>query len=289
MSEAVPPPCWRVQDALRWAALGLVQVAEPQLSARMLLAHVLGCSTTDLFIHPERMLTAQQVTTYRGLVERRARHEPVAYLVGHRSFMDLDLVVDAKALIPRPETELLVERALHVAQRWPAPRIVDLGTGSGAIAVSLATWLPQAQVYALDRSSGALQVARQNAHRYGVAGRIAFLEGDLLDPLPTPVELIVANLPYVSEGEYAALPPDVRLFEPREALLAGPDGLTAIRALMDSAGSHLVDDGIILLEIGARQGPAVCHLAAQAFPGARVELLSDYAHLDRIVHVALGP
>jgi release factor glutamine methyltransferase len=257
----------------------------------MLLAHVLECTVSELFVHPERVLTGEEAAAYRALVARRARHEPVPYLVGHREFLDLDLQVDRRVLVPRPETEVLIERAMDVAQRWARPRIADVGTGSGAIAISLAVHLPQASVYALDRSAGALQIARQNAERYDVAGRITFLHGDLLAPLDDPVHLIVANLPYVSEDEYAALPVDIRLYEPRQALVAGADGLDAIRALLDTLriDVHLIADGVILLEIGAAQGEAVSTLAARAFPHAQVAVLPDYSRRDRVVRIELNP
>jgi release factor glutamine methyltransferase len=275
----------------------------------MLLAHVQGCALSELFAYPDRPLAPAAAAAYRALVERRAQHEPVAYLVGQRAFLDLDLLVDRRVLIPRPETELLVERALSWARRWGAPRIADVGTGSGAIAVGLALALqgtglpqaelhvaerPQAALYALDSSPGALSVARQNAARYGVADKITFLQGDLLDPLPGPVDLIVANLPYVSEDEYAALPPGIRDYEPRAALVAGPDGLDVIRRLLRTARPHLALDATraatraaILLEIGAAQGAAVSALAAAAFPDARVEVIPDYGGRDRVVEIEI--
>lgn len=282
-SGGLLPLTWSVQEALEWARGRLAETSEAALAARMLLAHVLGGTVSELFVHPERLLASDEAAAYRSLVARRARHEPVAYLVGHRAFLDLDLVVDGRVLVPRPETELLVEQALQMAQRWAGPCIADVGTGSGAIAVSLSVHLPEARVYALDRSAGALEVACRNAQRHGVAGRIAFLHGDLLVPLHVPVHLIVANLPYVSEAEYAALAPDIRLYEPREALVSGADGLDAIRSLLDTAHPYLVDDGVLLIEIGAGQGEAVSALAARAFPGARVRLLPDYAGRDRVV------
>jgi release factor glutamine methyltransferase len=312
---------WSVQEAVEWAQDRLAETTEAALTARMLLAHVLGSTVSELFVHPERVLADDEAAAYRSLVARRAQHEPVAYLVGHRAFLDLDLVVDERVLVPRPETELLVEQALRVAQRWAGPRIADVGTGSGGIAVSLALHLPEATVYALDCSAGALEVARQNARRYEVMGRILFLQGDLLAPLidsdhaPAPVpgalalsstavsadelhspvhrnavvDLIVANLPYVSQDEYAALAPDIRLYEPRQALVSGADGLDAIRCLLDTARPHLAEDGVLLLEIGAAQGRAVSALAACAFPAARVSLLPDYAGRDRVVCVELEP
>jgi release factor glutamine methyltransferase len=290
----------------------------------MLLAHVRECTLSELFVYPDRRLSAQQRTAYRALIERRTRHEPVAYLVGHRGFLELDLLVDSRVLIPRPETELLVERALAWAQRHESPRlghgdappaaqdlfvqgergsgihmprverplcIADVGTGSGAIAIGLAVGLPQARVYALDSSPDALDVARQNAARSGVADRITFLEGDLLSPLlaeRAAVDLIVANLPYVTEDEYAVLPPGIRNYEPRGALVAGPDGLDAIRRLLHTARPHLAPDAAraaILLEIGAAQGAAVSALAAAAFPEARIDVIQDYSGRDRVVQI----
>jgi release factor glutamine methyltransferase len=275
-----------VQDGLRWAAKQLDATTEPELSARLLLAHILGCSTTDLFIHPDRSLTVDQSARFGDLVAQRARHRPVAYLVGHREFLALDFVVDERVLIPRPETELLVEAVIEAAGDAPV-RIVDVGTGSGAIAVSLAVHLPQARIWAVDASKAALQVARENARRHGVLSRLSFLQGDLLAPLPEPVEFVVANLPYVSEIEYVDLPADIRLHEPREALLAGVDGLDAIRALLDQAHAHLAPKGAIWLEIGSGQGQQVSQLARGTFPRAQVVVIQDYAHLDRLVHIQL--
>jgi len=279
----------RIDQALCWAVGRLEQTAEPELAARLLLAHVLQCTVTDLFAHAEHTLTREEASAYQELVARRACHEPVAYLVGHREFWGLDLVVDARVLVPRPETEVLVERAMAVAKRWLAPRLADVGTGSGAVAVSLAVHLPGAQIFAIDASAGALQVARENARRLGVSGQITFLQGDLLAPVPVAVDLVVANLPYVNEAEFDLLPPGIRLYEPREALVAGGDGLDAIRALLNTVRPHLTDRGVILLEIGAGQGSMVSELAVRALPGARVEILQDYAHLDRVVHIELKP
>jgi len=250
-----------------WARERLAATAEPELAARLLLAHVLGCTPTDLFVHPERPLDEAGWRAFRALVARRERHEPVPYLVGHRGFLDMDLLVDRHVLIPRPETEELIERATALAHRWETPRVVDVGAGSGAIAIALARRLPRALVYATDRSEAALAVARSNAQRCGVAERIV--------------------LPYVSQAEYEALPLDIRLWEPREALVGGADGLDAIRALLLTAPEHLAPGGAILLEIGAEQGAEVAALAAQAFPCARVDVIPDLAGRDRIVHVDL--
>ena len=285
MMDAARAGSWRVDEALRWATARLAGTAEHRLAARMLLAHVLGCSTTDLYVHPERTLDAAQRARYAALVARRAGHEPVPYLTGRQPFLDLDLLVDERVLIPRPETERLVECAIEAARRWAQPRIADIGTGSGAIAISLARHVPGAEVCAIDRSPDAIEVARQNARRHGVAGRITFVSGDLLAPLPGPVHLIVANLPYVSQPEYDALPAGIRCYEPRQALLAGADGLDAIRALLRTAGPYLVEDGVLLLEIGAAQGERAVELARQAFPAASVSLIADDGGRDRVVQV----
>jgi len=298
--------CPRTLKALRWAKSHLAHTTEAELAAKMLLAHVLDCRLTDLFVHPERPLSQEEFLLYQALIARRAAHEPVAYLVGHQPFLDLDLMVNSSVLIPRPETEVLVEAAIRIAGRWSQPRIADVGTGCGAIAISLAMHLPDARILAVDASERALEVGRHNTSRYGLDDRIRFLQSDLLTALTTErlaisqhqckaededqgmkastqLDIIVANLPYVSEAEYAALSPDIRLYEPPEALIAGQEGLRAIRALLDAAPPHLAADGAVLLEIGADQGPKVSELAALAFPDAQISVLPDYAHRDRVL------
>lgn len=279
---------WCVKDALNWGKAQLESTPESSLTTQMLLAHALDCTTAHLIGHPERLLSPSSAQVYRQLVARRAHHEPVAYLIGHREFYGLDLAVDQRVLIPRPETELLVEQALDTSSRWARPLIADVGTGSGAIAVAIATRLLQARIFAIDCSAPALQVAQENARRHGVASRITFLQGDLLGPLTAKVNLVVTNLPYVSETEYAALPPHIREWEPRSALVAGSNGLATIETMLRTAHPHLTDDGVILLEIGAAQGRQVVRLAQDAFPSsAQITLLTDYAQYDRAICVDL--
>jgi len=274
-----------VQEALAWATtiLSAQGVEEPRLDAKVLLAHILRLTPAQLHAQSNRKLSPAELARYRQSVERRARHEPVAYIVGHKEFYGLDLFVDHRVLIPRPETELLVERAIEIAQARNLRLIADVGTGCGAIAISLAVHLPQVIVYATDSSPGALEVAAHNCRRHGVEDRVYLLLGHLLDPLPEPVDLIAANLPYVSEAELAQLPPEISRYEPREALNGGPDGLDHIFRLLAQAGGYLRPRGAVLLEIGATQGPAVVALAKRHFPEARVELAKDYAGLDRLV------
>jgi release factor glutamine methyltransferase len=280
-----------IGDALAQAARRLRNdgVDSPQLDAELLLVHVLQSNRASVLTWPERRLTPKQLTAFRDLVARRGAREPLAYIVGHREFFGLDFLVDPRVLIPRPESELLVEQALSIATELqtstPQPTITDVGAGSGAIAVTLAVRLPQAAIYALDSSPGALEVTAENARRHGVSDRVLCLEGDLLAPLPGAVDLIVANLPYVTTNEWQGLPPEIRDHEPRAALDGGPDGLAFIRQLLALAAPHLRPGGSILLEIGASQGAAVTDLARQGFPKAGVQLHRDYAGLDRLVAV----
>lgn len=271
------------------ARLGNEGVESPRLDAELLLAHVLGANRAAVLARPDRHLTPKQLTRYRDLVARRAEREPLAYIVGHREFYDLDLTVDRRVLIPRPETELLVERALQIAQPWEqGVRIADVGSGSGAIAVTLAVHLPQATVYALDRSAEALAVTAANARRHGVGGRVYCLQADLLAPLGVAVDLVTANLPYVATDEWRALLPEIRDHEPRAALDGGADGLSLVGSLLETAGAHLRPGGALLLEIGACQGDAAMALAHHCFPRSEVRLLQDYAGLDRLVEVRLS-
>ncbi len=265
-----------------------------RLDAEVLLAHALAVSRSWLFAHPERILVPEEASTFESLVKRRAQHEPVPYLVGHKAFYGLDFTVDRRVLIPRPETEILVDRALEflawrcqeAAGEEAMVRVADVGAGCGAIAVTLALKCPSARVYAIDLSPDALAVAAQNVWRYGVGEQVILIEGDLLAPLPEPVDLITANLPYVAEADWASLAPDIVQYEPRLALDGGPDGLSLISRLLVQAPPLLRPRGVILLEIGRDQGEPVRRMALQQFPQATVTVIRDYADLDRIVYIA---
>jgi release factor glutamine methyltransferase len=279
------PRLTTVHDALAWARSVLAGDSE-SIDAPLLLMHVLGVDRAALLTHPERELTPEQATSFCALIEQRAAGVPVPYLTGSRAFYDLDFAVTPDVLIPRPETEHLIESALQWARR--DVRLVDVGTGSGAIAVTLAVHLPEARVWAVDVSAAALEVARQNAIRHGAAERITFVQGDLLEPLiaaDQPIDLVVANLPYIASDELKVLP--VALHEPLLALDGGADGLDLIRRLLDQAPRVLAQEGLLLMEIAAGQGARVCALSRVTFPGAHVTLIRDYAGLDRVVRVAL--
>jgi release factor glutamine methyltransferase len=258
------------------------------LDAQVILAHALGVERTWLFAHHDYALTADEAETFVGLINRRTRAEPVAYLVGHKEFYGLDFVVDRRVLIPRPETELLVDAVIdHIAMR--EERLVtmaDVGTGSGAIALAVAANCPNVRIYAIDLSADALAVAGQNVQRHDQNGQITLLSGDLLTPLPAPVDMIVANLPYISSAAYGQLMADVRDYEPQLALEAGPEGLDAIARLLSQAPRYLHTHGLIFLEIGHDQGEAVLQLIATRLPHASVRLRQDYHGHDRLVIIA---
>lgn len=268
-------------DALRAAG-----IAEPRLDAELLLAEATGKDRAALAAHPEAEIPPPAARRFGEMVRRRLRREPVAYILGRRGFRHLELSVDARVLIPRPETELLVELALEL----DPSRVLDIGTGSGAIALAIASELPDCEVVATDTSAAALGMARDNAERLGLADRVTLIEGTL-PPGPGGFDLVVANLPYVSEAEWAGLQPEVTEWEPREALLAGSDGLDAFRSLFVDCVRLLsaiaqqkanAASGSVALEVGDRQAEAVGELLVDAGFGT-IETRKDLAGIERIV------
>ncbi len=262
----------------------------PQLDAQLILSHVLHRNRTWLFAHHEDELSARHARTFSELIVRRMNHEPVAYLIRRREFYGLEFYVDRRVLIPRPETELLVDAVLAQLQmrRYPQPCVADVGTGSGAIAISVAKNATAACLYGLDLSRDALAVAQRNVARHRLREQVHLLASDLLDALPAPVDVIAANLPYISRGEYETLAPSIRRFEPKLALEAGSDGLNEIARLLQQAPDCLNAGGSIFLEIGSTQGEAVLALVAQHLPQASfTELRKDYNGRDRLVVVVL--
>jgi len=256
-------------------ALRAVGVDDARLDAELLLAEVLHTDRVWLAAEPEALVPADAARAFGQMVRRRLRREPVAYILGRKGFRDIEVAVDRRVLIPRPETELLVELALEIE---PATAI-EVGTGSGAVALAIASELPAAGVLATDTSVGALEVARSNAAQLGLAGRVQFLEGML--PEDGKYDLIVANLPYVSEADWPRLAPEIREWEPRDALLAGADGLDVIRELLSVLGS--VDrTEAIALEVGEGQSEVVAGLV-QAAGFAGVSAHADLAGIDRVV------
>ncbi len=276
------------QELLKWATAVLREqgIESPRLDAEILLAHTLGLTRSQLHARMDDQADPVAEETFRSLVSRRAEHEPVAYITGQKEFYGLDLAIDRRVLIPRPETETLVEVALSIARRNDISPLAEVGVGSGAIAVALAVNLPSVEIFAIDASAGALEVAEVNCQRHGVLDRVHLLPGDLLEPLPEPVGFIVANLPYVSREELETLPPDIIKYEPLTAIDGGEDGLRHMHRLLGQASSKLNPPGIICLEIGATQALAVNELVRQQFPGATVGLVRDLAGLDRVAIIA---
>ena len=278
---------WTVGRLLTWTTewLGARDSDSPRLDAEVLLAHVRGCPRIALYTAFGTPVSDQERGRFRELVKRRGEGEPVAYLVGSREFFSLPFSVTKDVLVPRPETEGLVVRSIDLCKAAAAPRIIDVGTGSGAIAVTLATRLPKATIVAPDISSAAIAVARANAEHHGVANRITFVQCDLMsDPRAAgPWNVIVSNPPYVREDEFEALPRDVRLHEPRTALVSGPTGVEVVERLVAAALAALAPGGWLLVEIG----PAVVAAAEAAIarqPGLLPEAtLKDMAGLPRIV------
>ncbi|MSP11708.1 MAG: peptide chain release factor N(5)-glutamine methyltransferase [Chloroflexi bacterium] len=282
-----------VRHALIQAARALLPVSEDlaRLDAEVLLAHILGITRAQLFTRLSEILPARAIPPFESLVERRLAYEPIPYLVGHKAFYGLDLVVNRAVLIPRPETELLVERALSHIDALAASRsqvwVSDVGTGSGAIAIALAVYRPHIRVIATDISPEALEIADANARRQGVGGRITFLAGNLLAPLPHPVDLVCANLPYIPREQIRSLMADVRDFEPNQALDGGAAGLQIIEALLRQIEPKLRPGGILLLEIGDEQGVAVTDLARSILTPASLTMLQDMNGCDRVVDIAM--
>jgi len=275
-------------DVLRAARARFEPVSgSASLDAQLLMAEVLGVSRAHVLAHPERLLSDDQHAQYLALAERRAAGEPIAYLLGRRAFYDREIGVSPAVLIPRPETEDLLERALTSPQAARAACVaVDVGTGSGAIAVTFAALKPTAHVYATDLSPAALDVARRNAQAQ--ATRVTFLQGDLLTPvtdLGLKVDLLMANLPYIDSGVVPTLA--VSQYEPIMALDGGADGLDLVRRLIQQAPAVLKTGALILLEIGYDQGTRTADLLRAAFPSASVEIHQDLAGHDRIVTARL--
>jgi release factor glutamine methyltransferase len=289
-----------VREALAGARKRLRDAAIPDsgLEAELLLRHALTLrrgavpplpvSRAQFFQDLDSALQPEEAARFESVVARRLSREPSAYITGHKEFYGLDFLVTPAALIPRPETELLVELAIarlgHPA-RSPGRllRVADIGTGCVAIAVSLADALPRAEIYATDVSAEALALAQCNARRHDVSRRISFRQGDLLTPLACRVDAIIANLPYIPTEDWQRLPLELRNHEPRRALDGGRDGLQAIKALLDQAPGYLERGGLICLEFGQGQTSALLDCARVLWPDAAVQIYTDLAGIDRVL------
>ena len=281
-----------IRETLTQATQQLTQAGlqHPRLEAQVLLGHVLEVERATLYTYPNRQLTTEQEQRFNALLARRAQGEPVAYLTGHKEFYSLDFLVDSRVLIPRPETEHLVDEALKVIQNrlqaGQQPIVADIGTGSGIIPITLAVQEPRLPyLYACDISSAALQVAHLNCQLHHVEQRVRLLQGNLLDPLPEPVDVLTANLPYVGTDEMSMLDTDVRDYEPHLALFSGPQGLDLLqRFLLDAQQPGKLKPGAtLLLEIGYQQREPLTQLLQKIWPSASFRFMQDYGGYDRLL------
>jgi release factor glutamine methyltransferase len=283
-------PPWTVLGTLQWTAAFFErhQIENPRAAAEILLAHSLNCTRIDLYLHHDQPLHADELTRFRGLIKRRAANEPVAYIVGQKEFWSLDFRVNPAVLIPRPETECLVEAALDYL---PAPGnaakvdVLELGTGSGAIITALAHERPGNRYWATDRSVEAATLAEINSRRLVGASTITFAVGhwfEFFNPKNARFDMILSNPPYIAHGDIAGLAPEIHAHEPRLALDGGPDGLRDIRILIFSAYEYLKPGGVLILEIGYDQGAAVTETGRSQSAYSRVTIKKDYGGQDRV-------
>ncbi len=303
-SQAIHPPVLTIHEGYLWGRehLAASGSAEAAIEAEVLLRHVLGLDRAGLYIQWKQSLSEEAWGRYRRLLEERATGRPVHYIVGQREFMGLLFTVDERVMIPRPETEALVEYVIRAARTTDAPFlrardrrteprsdvvVVDVGTGSGCIAVSVAHFLPEATVFAIDISEDALMVARSNAIRHGVDRQIQWLHGDLLSPLPVDmrgrVDVVVSNPPYVSRGQREGLPREIRDFEPSGAVLVDGDGTAVHRRLIAEAPFWLAEGGLLVMEVGFCQADSVADAVRQDRRYATVSIVPDYAGIPRVV------
>ncbi|MBN2058678.1 MAG: peptide chain release factor N(5)-glutamine methyltransferase [Candidatus Saganbacteria bacterium] len=288
---------WTIQKLLDWTTEYFKKhnITWPHLEAEILLAFCLQLKRIELYTDHDRILGKTELDNFKALIKRRVNREPIAYITGSQPFMSLDFHVDRSVLIPRPETELLAELVIEkiketLNQRSPAPTllIADVGTGSGCIAVSLAKYLPAVKVFGLDNSDQAIVIAHKNAVRHNVEQRCQFKVGDMLAPLQEKVDVIVSNPPYIPSDQIEKLAEDVRIWEPRQALDGGNDGLVRIKELLVSAPKHLNEAGEIFIEIGYDQGEAVKKLAAKNPAYKDIRIIKDLNKKDRILRASLA-
>jgi release factor glutamine methyltransferase len=286
----LPQVPWTILNLIRWTDERFRRegLSTPRLDAEVLLAETLGVDRVGLYAHFDQPLHPEELARFKKLIQRRLQREPVAYIIGRREFWSLTFKVTPDVLIPRPETEILVAEALKVMSS-PARtarhfRILEMGTGSGAISVALAREFPSASVVATDLSAKALAVAQENASRLGVGERIQFLRGDLFVPLEneSAFELIITNPPYIPEEEIPSLPPEVRGFEPRLALDGGKDGLSFFRRVLPRVGEFLNPGGWFLAEVGAGQEDKIRQIAEGNSELVSCGFVPDLAGIERV-------
>lgn len=278
---------WTIKKILDWTTdyFKKYNIEWPHLEAEILLSHALNIPRIQLYVQFERTLTVEELAQYKALILRRSKREPIAYITGHQPFMSLDLEVNSSVLIPRPETEKLVEIAIETAKTMEKPLIADIGIGSGSIAVSLAKYLPQSEIIGTDSSQEAIGVAKRNAEKIGASDRCKFLAGDLFEPLSEykgKFDIVVSNPPYIKTSEIDKLQPEIK-FEPRGALDGGEDGLKYYGIIVKDAADHLKAGGYLILEAGFGQAGDIIQLITAAGKYGIPEIIKDLSGLERII------
>ena len=277
---------WTIGKILKWTEEYFAKAGldTPRLDAEVLLCYVLQKERIHLYVHFDQPLSKDELAQFKGYIKERVLHKPVAYIVGHKDFMGLEFKVTEDTLIPRPDTEILVEAVISRLKTGGEPGVIaDIGTGTGAICLSLLNYLTSLKAVTVDISEKALAVAKENAQRLGLSDRIEFFHGDLLEPIKDrQFTAIISNPPYIPEGDIDTLAADVKDYEPVSALAAGPDGLDCYRRLVAAAGALLVDGGFLAMEIGINQREELDKLAKESDWG-QVEVVKDLAGIDRVV------
>ncbi|MBI5044284.1 MAG: peptide chain release factor N(5)-glutamine methyltransferase [Nitrospirae bacterium] len=287
---------WTIFKSLSWAETYLKRFKIPnsKIDAEYLLSHILKCKRQELYLNPDRQLTDKEINTFKGFVQKRSKREPIQYIIGEEEFRGLVFKVTRDVLIPRPETELLLEEAVSVVKdkesrgkghgSWT---IVDLCTGSGCIAVSIAKEIEGCRVYATDISEKALAIAKENAKRHRVEDKIIFFQGSFLEPLKKlglkgKIDIILSNPPYVSKKDMGKLQPEIKEYEPSLALYGGENGLDSYRTIIPDALTYLKKDGYLILEIGYGQAEGVKKLFAQHPAYGKIEIIKDLSGIERV-------
>jgi release factor glutamine methyltransferase len=266
-------------------------IAEAAGEAEVLLGHTLELGRADIYSRPERIITAGELVLLESVAGRRLKREPSAYILRHKEFFGLDIYVDPRVLIPRPETEVLVEAAIEFARSYVeadkrAITIIDVGTGSGAIAIALAVHIPGSLVYAADISTAALEVAAENIGRHNLGARAVPVQSDLLMQINTEADIIAANLPYIPRGGMRLLQPEIANYEPGLALDGGPGGTETIARLLGQLPGKIKPGGAVFLEIGEGQEDGIMPVIARCLPGSRVTLIKDLSGIHRVIKIA---
>ena len=288
MAEAQGKQNWTIGKVIEWSAKDLAAkgVDSPRLATELLLAEALGTERLGLYMRFDQPLRSEELTGYKEMLKRARAMEPVARILGRKEFWGLDLIIGPEVLCPRPETELLVELALEALKGAETPRVLDLCTGSGAVALALAHEIPGVKATGCDISDGALDIARQNSLALGLDSRISWLRGDLFAPVAAAggfFDLITANPPYVTREEWEALSPEVKQYDPALALVGGEDGLDLIRPILAGAPAHLRAGSTLLMEIGYKQGSAALDIARKTGAYEKARLAKDLAGVERVL------